>query len=102
MQRRVLMKAFLLSLVCGPAFAADPLPPLPETPMFVERVKSGALPPVAERIPRPPRIVREFAGSRGLRRIVTDANATTFNSVVAGGGANTVPVFSDNAVWRIG
>src|SRR5215471_2463965 len=68
MQRRVLMKAFLLSLVCGHTVAADPLPPLPETPMFVERVKSGALPPVAERIPRPPRIVREFAGDAGPGR----------------------------------
>jgi len=62
------MKAFLLSLVCGHTVAADPLPPLPETPMFVERVKSGALPPVAERIPRPPRIVREFAGDAGPGR----------------------------------
>src|SRR5262245_34347596 len=68
MQRRVLMKAFLLSLVCGHAVAADPLPPLLETPMFAERVKSGALPPVAERIPRPPRIVREFAGDAGPGR----------------------------------
>src|SRR5215831_11780392 len=68
MQRRVLMKAFLLSLVCGPAFAADPLPPLPESPMFAERVTSGALPPVAERIPGAPRIVREFAGDEGPGR----------------------------------
>src|SRR5262249_25574958 len=65
MQRRVLMMAFLLGLVCGHAVAADPLPPLPEPPMFAERVKSGALPPLAERIPRLPRIVREFAGDAG-------------------------------------
>src|SRR5215475_12789541 len=65
MHRRVFMTAFLLGLVCGHAVAADPLPPLPETPMLAERVKSGALPPVAERIPRPPRIVREFAGDEG-------------------------------------
>lgn len=38
----------------------------------------------------------------GARATVTDANATTFNSVVAGGGANTVPVFSDATNWRIG
>lgn len=38
----------------------------------------------------------------GARSFVTDANATTFNSVVAGGGANKVPVFSDGADWRIG
>ena len=38
----------------------------------------------------------------GLRHFVTDATATTFFSVVAGGGANKVPVFSDGADWRIG
>ena len=42
------------------------------------------------------------AGVAGDRAFVTDANATTFNSVVAGGGANKVPVFSDGANWRIG
>ena len=39
----------------------------------------------------------------GSRATVSDANATTFNSIVAGGGANTVPVFVDGAGnWRIG
>lgn len=38
----------------------------------------------------------------GARYFVSDANATTFNSVVAGGGANVVPVFSDATNWRIG
>jgi hypothetical protein len=38
----------------------------------------------------------------GARAMVTDATATTFNSVVAGGGANIVPVFSDGTNWRIG
>jgi len=38
----------------------------------------------------------------GGRHHVTDATATTFNSVVAGGGANSVPVFSDGTNWRIG
>lgn len=42
------------------------------------------------------------ASPAGQRRIVSDANATTFNSVVAGGGANTVPVYSDGTNWRIG
>ena len=37
-----------------------------------------------------------------LRAFVTDANATTFNSIVAGGGANFVPVFCDGTNWRIG
>lgn len=38
----------------------------------------------------------------GARAMVSDATATTFNSVVAGGGANSVPVFSDGTAWRIG
>lgn len=39
---------------------------------------------------------------QGARRMVTDANATTFNSIVAGGGANIVPTFSNGTTWRIG
>lgn len=38
----------------------------------------------------------------GARAFVSNANATTFNSVVAGGGANFVPVYSDGTNWRIG
>jgi len=36
------------------------------------------------------------------RAFVSDANATTFNSTVAGGGANKVPVWSDGTNWIIG
>lgn len=42
------------------------------------------------------------AGHVGARNFVTDANATTFASVVAGGGANKVPVYDDGTNWRIG
>lgn len=38
----------------------------------------------------------------GTRAFVTDANATTFASTVAGGGANNVPVYSDGTNWKIG
>lgn len=38
----------------------------------------------------------------GARDFVTDATATTFGSIVAGGGANKVPVYSDQTNWRIG
>jgi hypothetical protein len=38
----------------------------------------------------------------GARAFVTDATATTFASVVAGGGANKVPVVSDGTSWIIG
>lgn len=40
--------------------------------------------------------------TQGDRAFVTDANATTFYSIVAGGGANFVPVFYDGSDWRIG
>ena len=40
--------------------------------------------------------------SAGVRSFVSDAAATTFASVVAGGGANTVPVYCDGTNWRIG
>lgn len=38
----------------------------------------------------------------GARAFVTDGNATTFLSVVAGGGSNKVPVVSDGTNWLIG
>jgi hypothetical protein len=33
---------------------------------------------------------------------VSDASATTFASIVAGGGTNKVPVYDDGVSWRIG
>jgi hypothetical protein len=42
------------------------------------------------------------AGTAGRRAFVTDANATTFQTIVAGGGTNKVPVFDDATNWRIG
>jgi hypothetical protein len=38
----------------------------------------------------------------GARAFVNDANATTYASAVAGGGANKIPVYSDGSTWRIG
>ena len=38
----------------------------------------------------------------GAKAFVSDATATTFASVVVGGGANKVPVYSDGTNWRIG
>lgn len=42
------------------------------------------------------------ASTAGVRGFVTDATVTTFASVVAGGGANGVPVYFDGTDWRIG
>ena len=39
---------------------------------------------------------------QGARRLVTDADSTTFGDVVTGGGSNILPVFSDGTDWRIG
>lgn len=38
----------------------------------------------------------------GAKAFVSDATATTFASTVAGGGANSVPVYSDGTNWKIG
>lgn len=38
----------------------------------------------------------------GGKAFVSDANSTTFASIVAGGGSNNVPVYSDGTNWRIG
>ncbi|HEV2098447.1 MAG TPA: hypothetical protein VGR45_05920 [Stellaceae bacterium] len=41
-------------------------------------------------------------GTAGRRAFVSDATATTFASIVAGTGANGVPVYDDGTNWRIG
>jgi hypothetical protein len=38
----------------------------------------------------------------GARTFVSDSSVTTFNTTVAGGGANTVPVFSNGTNWKVG
>lgn len=45
------------------------------------------------------------AGTAGRRAYVTDSNAALtagIGAIVAGGGANVVPVFDDGTNWRIG
>uniref|UniRef100_UPI00286B65EA hypothetical protein n=1 Tax=Phenylobacterium sp. TaxID=1871053 RepID=UPI00286B65EA len=42
------------------------------------------------------------AAGQGARAFVTDANATTFASIVAAGGSNKIPVWSDGANWLVG
>ena len=41
------------------------------------------------------------SGNTGMIATVTDANATTIGTTVAGGGANTVLVWSNGTNWRI-
>ncbi len=42
------------------------------------------------------------AAAKGARHFVTDANAATFLTAAAGGGANNVPVVCDGTSWKIG
>jgi hypothetical protein len=42
------------------------------------------------------------SGNATARSAITDANTTTFNAIVGGGGTNVIPVFSDGTNWRIG
>ncbi len=68
MKRRVFTAAVAFALWSPFGAEADPLPPMQETPMFADRVKSGALPPVDKRIPAAPSIVERFAGADGPGR----------------------------------
>jgi len=88
MKRRVLTQMLLTGLMGVPAFAADPLPKMQETPSLLDRVKSGALPPVDKRIPRQPLIVERFAGGDGpgkqggqLNMLVTGARDTRLMTI---------------------
>lgn len=38
----------------------------------------------------------------GARAFVTDADSTTFNAAVVGGGSNNMPVFSNGTGWFVG
>jgi len=38
----------------------------------------------------------------GSRAFVTDSSITTFGSIVASGGTDKVPVYSDGIDWRVG
>lgn len=47
-------------------------------------------------------LVAAATAGAGTKNFVSDATATTFGTIVAGGGANSVPVYSDGTNWRIG
>jgi hypothetical protein len=45
------------------------------------------------------------ATTAGIRRMVSDSSVAAsgnFGAIVAGSGANVVPVYSDGTNWRIG
>jgi len=39
---------------------------------------------------------------QGAYAFVSDSSVTTFNTIVAGGGTDAVPVFCDGTNWRVG
>ena len=79
MKRRVLTQMLLMSVVGAPALAADPLPKMQETPSLLDKVKSGALPPVDKRIPDAPSIVKHFAGADGIGKPGGEINILVAN-----------------------
>ncbi len=88
MKRRVFTKAVVFGLLCSPAFAADPIPKLQETPSLADQVKSGALPPVDQRVPKQPMVVTKFSGADGpgqpggqLNMLVASARDTRLMTV---------------------
>jgi len=68
MKRRLFVQSAFLGLISGPAWAGDPLPKMVETPMLADQVKSGALPPVDQRLPQHPLVITRFAGGDGPGR----------------------------------
>lgn len=66
------------------------------------RVTAAQLASLGETIPLPTIVGSLGVPTAGERNMVTDATATTFGTVVVGGGTNTVPVYADGTNWRIG
>lgn len=58
--------------------------------------------PVRHQVTTVASLLAAATAGAGAVAFVTDANATTFASIAAGGGANGVPVYSDGTNWRIG
>jgi peptide/nickel transport system substrate-binding protein len=67
MSWRILTAVIGFGMLASPGLAAAPVPAMQETPALLEQVQSGALPPVGQRIPEQPRILRRFAGGEGRR-----------------------------------
>ena len=82
------------------------LPPLPRTPdltLLAERLNVLIQQyNLTARVQTTVAALPAAALFKGGSAFVTDATVTTFASVVAGGGVNLVPVYSDGTNWRIG
>jgi peptide/nickel transport system substrate-binding protein len=81
MKRRDFTAAITFGALLGRAgFAKAEPPSMQETPMFADQVKSGALPPVAKRIPTAPSVVTEFYGGEGPGAHGGDCNMLIANA----------------------
>lgn len=67
-------------------------------------VTEGSGTPIANRYNQHPVVVSDLPASvnTGSRQFVSNATATTFGTIVVGGGTNPVPVYFDGTNWRIG
>jgi peptide/nickel transport system substrate-binding protein len=88
MSWRILTTVIGFGMLVSPGLAAAPVPAMQETPALLEQVQSGALPPVGQRIPEQPRILRRFAGGDGpgqpggqLNMLVASARDTLLMTV---------------------
>lgn len=64
--------------------------------MFTAEAVVKTIPVLVSELP-----LANYAGA-GARAFVTDADSTTFNAAVVGGGSNNMPVFSNGTGWFIG
>jgi peptide/nickel transport system substrate-binding protein len=81
MQRRTFLAAMTLAGGLRPSLGfGKPALELIETPSLVDKVKAGGLPPVGQRIPAAPAIVKEFAGSDGPGQCGGQINTLIANS----------------------
>ena len=88
MNWRVLTAMIGCTMLSSSVLAADPVPTMQETPALLQQVQSGALLPVAERIPKQPRVIEHFAGGDGpgqpggqLNMLVASARDTLLMTV---------------------
>lgn len=81
MKRRVFTAAAALGAFWRPSFLWAGTPAaLQETPSLADAVKSGALPPVAQRLPKQPAVVSRFSGSDGPGRSGGEVNMLIANA----------------------
>ncbi|MGZ5909156.1 MAG: ABC transporter substrate-binding protein [Reyranella sp.] len=81
MRRRTFLAAMTVAGGLRPSFSyGKPAFDMIETPSLADKVRAGGLPPVGQRIPAAPAIVKEFAGSDGPGRCGGQLNTLIANA----------------------